>query len=95
MNILLGLLFLFYGIIASYFIANITGQIKNNRNIRLHHWELGFYLTLINLICLGFVELINLVSYNPILTDLFSYMIMLSLGIFISDFKDFIFNIKE
>ena len=92
MNILLGILFLLYGIIASYFIANLTGEINNKRGFRLHHYELGLYLTIINLICLCFVELINLASYNPILIDLFGYMCMLSLGIFISDFKDFIYK---
>lgn len=92
MNIILGILFLVYGFIASYFIANLIGEIKNKRNIRIHHYELGLYLAIINLICLGFTEIINLYSYNIVLTDLFGYMLMLSLGIFISDFKDFIYK---
>lgn len=92
MNILLGILFLLYGIIASYFIANLTGEINNKRGFRLHHYELGLYLTIINLIFLLFIEIINIFSYNSVLTDLFSYMLMLSIGIFLSDFKDFIYK---
>ena len=95
MNIILGILFLLYGFIASYFIANITGEVKNKRNIRIHHYELGLYLIITNLIFLILFLILNilfLILNIYVLIDLFSYMLMLSLGIFISDFKDFIYK---
>ena len=82
---ILVLVFLIYGYVISYIVANITGQVKNKRGIRLHHYELGYWLFSINLILFG----LSLI-FIPIISSLFLYMSALSLGIFLSDIKDFL-----
>ena len=84
MNIIIAIVFLIYGFVMSYIIANITGKIKNSRNIRLHHWELGFYLMIINFILYS----ISLMFSIQVLISAFVYLLMLSIGIFLSDIRD-------
>ncbi len=76
--------FLIYGYVISYIVANITGQVKNKRGIRLHHYELGYWLFGINMILCG----LSLIFFS-IISYLFLYMSALSLGILLSDIKDF------
>lgn len=75
--------FLIYGYIVSYIVANITGDVKNKRGIRLHHYELGYWLFVINMLIFCFSLL-----FFSIISYLFLYMGALSFGILLSDIKD-------
>ena len=85
MNNYLLLGFMLYGFVVSYIVASTTGKVLNRRGVRLHHFELGLSLMVINAI---FIVIFATIGFNTAL-ELFAYMFMLSLGILLSDLKDF------
>lgn len=83
MNIEYGIIFLVYGFVMSFILANVLGKIIIRNRIRLHHGFFGFIMSIFNgILCLFFILINITIAY--VMFDLF----FLSLGVMLSDIKD-------